>query len=240
MQVHQLYISLGNSIFPDKARESTAALLDSFQPGLVSRLMNYEITSSGEHRTITGFPPVHFASFKRGFSLVGFGEVGGAILKDAAAPLVQALAQERKHPVTIESRTIPLSVEWRPYSLRYCVPRMVVQKTKEHLAAVGNPEAGKAHIERLFLASLRRQADFVGLQIPDAAKVTLIGAEGEFAARNTANQYRLGLRGVVFDVNLSLGGLWSVGYLLSKGYGLFNADMQRASINRGASHAVPE
>lgn len=240
MQAFHLYVLLGKKIFPDIARQKTAALLDQFQPGLVSRLMNYEVVE-GKKRTITGFPPVQFAHNQDGFSLVGFGETGSALLADISAPLATAWSDHLDVPVKLDSKVIGCSIDPRPYMLTYQVPRMVVQKRAEHLKTLGDASTGKTFLESLFLNSLRRQADFLGLKLPEGVKVNFIGAKGEFAAKNgDGNPACLGLRGATFETNLRLGGLWAVGRLLSKGYGLINADMQLGGLDVRDSHALSQ
>ena len=109
MQAFHLYVLLGKKIFPDIARQKTAALLDQFQPGLVSRLMNYEVVE-GKKRTITGFPPVQFAHNQDGFSLVGFGETGSALLADISAPLATAWSDHLDVPVKLDSKVVQLQL----------------------------------------------------------------------------------------------------------------------------------
>lgn len=227
MQVRQVTFDLGKPLFPDEARAAAAALLDGFQPGLVRAMMNYEI-HEGRQRTITGFPPVHFQGAANGFSLLGFGDDGESLVNDLAPALVQAFSQAAKRIVRAETKTIELALEKSRFPFTYRVPKIVVQKKAEHLSRMKSPEAGKAHLEDLFLRSIMRQAEYAGLHVPSTTKVTFVGAEGEFAAKNGKSPVaHLGLKGARFEVNLRLDGIWTVGYLLSKGYGSFNADLQK-------------
>lgn len=227
MQVRQVTFDLGKQLFPDEARAAAAALLDGFQPGLVRALMNYEI-HEGRQRTITGFPPVHFQGATNGFGLLGFGEDGEALVRELTPALVQAFSQAAKRIVRAETKTIVLGLEASRFPYTYRVPKMVVQKKAEHLSRMKSPEAGKVHLEGLFLRSIMRQAEYAGLHVPSTTKVRFIGAAGDFTAKNGKSPVaHLGIKGAQFEVNLKLDGIWSVGYLLSKGYGTFNADLQK-------------
>lgn len=227
MKATQIFFETGERIFPDEARERAAQLLDAFQPGLVGQVMNYgPVAADGSRKTITDFPPVHFAHYPKGFSMVGYGDLGATLVADVAPPLASALQRGRKTPIQLRSRTLSEEVELKPYQLQYRVARMVVQKDIDHLAVLADPAKGKAHLERLFRASIERQAAYLGIDLPSDITVSFIGASGEFAAKNKG-MARLGLRNAVFETNLCLSGLWSVGYMLSKGYGLIDANMQR-------------
>ncbi|WP_455233417.1 hypothetical protein [Geopseudomonas aromaticivorans] len=228
MKAYQLFFDTGESIFPDQARDKTALLLDQYQPGLVSALMNYE-TLDGAKRTIQGFPPVHFARNKKGFALVGFGDKGIGIIEDVYPALAKAWSASVKRQVRLEGREVEVGAEYRPYAMRYRVGRMVVQKTKEDLAKLASEASGRQHVEALLVASLRRQAEAIGVALPEKLEAKLVGSEGAFAAKlGHAGLGRHGMKGVTFDINLSLKGLWTFGYLLSKGHGLMNADFERS------------
>lgn len=129
--------------------------------------------------------------------------------------------------VGLDSQSISCSIEARPYPMQYRVARMVVQKRKDHTQRLADPAAGRELIEGLFLRSIQRQCEFLGLVVPQNLQVELQGAEGEFRARNGEGRNAcLGLRGATFKVNARMDGLWAVGRLLSKGYGHFNASQQ--------------
>lgn len=226
MKATQLFFDLGQSLFPDEARALSATVLDSFQPALVDTLMNYQRRPDGSRMTISRFPSVHFARFEKGFSLVGFGELGSSVALDIAAPLANGLSKKLDVAVRIESKEVQQGVEYRPYAMRYRVARMVVQKEREHLALMADPEKGAHHLEQLFFRSLRRQARFLDIELPQRVDVKFIGCTGDFAAKNKG-LHLLGLKNATFEANVALSGLWSFGYMLSKGYGLVNADMQR-------------
>lgn len=226
MHVIQMHLRLGERIFPDVARQQTASLLDAFQPELMNRLMNYEVVD-GCKRSITGFPSVHFASLKDGFSLVGFGDAGKEVLIDIAGPLVRAWSDKLNRYVGLDMKNVACTIDRLPYSLTYRVPRMVVQKNKSGLQKLANADTGIALVEGLFLRSIHRQAEYLGITVPEDISVRFVGAEREFAARNGEGRNScLGFVGATFETNLRLSGLWSVGRLLSKGYGLFNANLQ--------------
>lgn len=234
MNVTHAIFHIGERVFPSDARAMTALLMDEIQPALMSTLMNYE---AGTTKTQTKFPVVQFAYAKDGFSLLGFGEEGGAAVEDATPLIHQALSKKYRRIIRVESRTLALSAEARPYPLRYTVPKMVVQKKAQHQQWLRDPEKGKQHIEQLFLRSLKRQAEAVGMTLPADLSVEFLGAEGDFAAKQKgdAKLAMLGLRGAVFDVNARLGGIWSVGYMLSKGYGDFNATYQLSGMRNGVA-----
>lgn len=236
MFVTQVFFDIGERTFPDRARAMVAELMDGVQPGLVATLMNY-IPGSSTSRT--EFPLVQFGGATNGFSLLGFGEVGGAVVRDAV-PLIHAALARRMQDriVQVEHKEHTLSAEARPYALRYTVPRMVVQKKQRHAERLLNQEDGKAHLEGLFLRSLQRQAAAVGLPLPEKLDVEFMGATGDFAAKQNPQSKvaHQGLRGAVFDVNARLGGIWTAGFMLSKGYGHFNATHQLS----GAGNALSE
>lgn len=236
MLVTQVIFDIGERLFPDRARAMIAELMDGVQPGLTASLMNY---IPGTSTSRSEFPLVQFGGAANGFSLLGFGAAGAAIVGDVV-PLIHA-ALTRHFPgriIQAESKDHSLSVELRPYALRYTLPRMVVQKKTHHAARLVNPESGKAHLEGLFLRSLQRQAEAVGLELPASLTVEFMGAAGSFAAKQNpqAKVAHLGLRDAVFDVNARLGGIWTAGFMLSKGYGHFNATHQLS----GAKDAIPE
>lgn len=236
MQVTQVIFEIGERLFPDRARAMVAELMDGIQPGLVASLMNY---IPGTSTSRTEFPLVQFSGAPAGFSLLGFGEAGSTILFDALPLLHAALAKRfRERIVKVEVKEHVLSVDARPYPTRYAVGRMVVQKKAHHAERLKTAEEGKAHLEGLFLRSLQRQAEAVGLALPGNLRVEFMGAEGAFAAKQSPDSRVAhgGLRGALFDVNARLGGLWSVGFMLSKGYGHFNATLQLA----GGGHALSQ
>lgn len=227
MKATQIIFNMGERVYPDEARAMVARLLDSEQSSLVQAVMNY----GPDKKSITGFPVVQFAYNKYGFALNGFGELGVMAASDIAPVIHAKLAKETGKIITISMRELALSVESRPYSISYTVPRMVIQKKTGHLARIKDPVEGAAHLENLFLNSLKRQAEAVGIDLPSNLKVTFKSATGTFAAKpnpskSGANIGKLGLHNATFEVNARLGGIWAVGYLLSKGYGSFNADMQ--------------
>jgi len=226
MHVNQVFIRTGERIFPDQARAMVASLMDEIQPALMANLMNYHPDSN---KTQTRFPLVHFSGAKDGFSILGFGDTGASICEDAA-PIIQKALSKKLHGkiIRIESKELELKAEPRPYALRYTVGRMVVQKHAIHREWLKNPEQGKKHLEELFLRSLKRQAEATGVTLPANTTVEFMGAERDFAAKQNSDSKvaQMGLKNAVFDVNLKLGGIWTAGYMLSKGFGAFNATFQ--------------
>ena len=236
MFVMQVVFNLGERIYPDRARAMIAEVMDGVQPGLVASLMNY---IPGTSTSKTDFPTVQFGGASNGFSLIGFGEVGRDILLDAV-PLIHAALARRMSDriILVDHVEHSLGAEARPYALRYSVPRMVVQKKPHHAQRLLNEVDGKAHLEGLFLRSLQRQAAAVGLSLPERLEVDFKGATGDFAAKQnpgSAVAHR-GLYGATFEVNARLTGIWSAGFMLSKGYGHFNATHQLS----GAGNALSE
>lgn len=226
MQVTEVSFGIGERMFPDRARAMIAELMSGIQPGLVSTLMNY-IPGSAISRT--EFPVVQFGCAPTGFSLLGFGETGALVLEDALPLLHAALAKRwNDRIIKVDIKVHQLSIEARPYPIRYRVARMVVQKKMHHAARLQGATEGKAHLEGLFQRSLARQAQAAGLAFPAELRVEFMGAEGGFAAKQSpdARVAHGGLRGALFDVNARLGGIWAVGFMLSKGYGHFNATHQ--------------
>lgn len=224
MQAIQVFFNTGERMFPDKAREMVARLLDGQQDSLMQAAMNY----TPDNKSRQGFPFVHFANNKSGFSMLGFGETGVAAVSDLAPLIHRQIANETKKIVSISQKMITLSAERRPYGISYTVPRMVIQKSPHHLDLMKNAETGAAHLERLFVDSIKRQAKAVGIELPDNLKATFKGAKGTFSAQLSSDSKlaRMGLYDATFELNARLGGIWTCGYLLSKGYGNFNADMQ--------------
>ncbi|ASJ88792.1 hypothetical protein ACEP6V_21005 [Pseudomonas aeruginosa] len=240
MFVKQVFFDLGARIHADEARALVAKLLDDTQPGLVSALMNYMPASKTSK---TEFPLVQFSNFNQGFALLGFGEVGAQILSDATPIIHDAMAKlfaSRGQGVVVQvsSRDVPLSCEKRPYGLQYTVAKMVVQKKHEHRERLANPETGKVFLEGLFLRSLERQAAAVGMVLPRDLVVSFKGAErvSSVKLRPDSTLAHGSLRHAVFEVNARLGGLWSVGFLLSKGFGHINTDLQLGQ--GGTRHAL--
>lgn len=226
MLVKQVFIETGRSRFADEARAFVAGLMDQQQPGVMAALMNY---IPGTNTPNGKFPVVQFTGGKNGFGLTGFGPAGAMILQDAL-PLIQAaLAKELPGQIIkVDCKDLTLSVESRPYPLSYTIPRMVVQKKKGQMRRLQSQEEGAPYLEELFLNSLKRQAEAVGLILPGNLKVKFLGAEGDFAAKHkpSAKVAHLGLRNAVFELNARLGGIWTAGFMLSKGYGSFNATAQ--------------
>jgi hypothetical protein len=210
----------------DQARALTASLLDGVAPDQVAVIMNY---NPGTTQTRTAFPPVHFFGGKDGFGLYGFGDEGVDAVT-AIAPALHQRLPKNGAVVQYEERELNNSATLLPYSITYRVPRMVVQKAERHLALLNDPVKGKEHIERLFMSSLERQANAMGLDLPacDSIRVEFCGADRLLAAKPKRDT-KLGLMCLVnarFRINLRLSGIWAVGYLLSKGYGHFNATHQ--------------
>jgi hypothetical protein len=233
----RLNLRSGDRIHPDQARALTARLLSGSQPGLLSALMHYETSSSGLHEPKDGFPPVRFTGLSDGFSLVGFGLVGQQIIADIAPAMALALAKHLGRQVIPELIETPVGLESRPYPMRYTVPKVVVQKKARHLGLLSNQETGKPFIEALLLRSIRTQSEFLGISVPASLTLNLLGCSGEFAAKlGHGNAALLGMRNLAFDLNASLSGYWSFGYIASKGYGLMNADY----VKSGVANAVSE
>ncbi|RUE86372.1 hypothetical protein IPC1135_29850 [Pseudomonas aeruginosa] len=229
MFVKQVFFDLGARIHADEARALVAKLLDDTQPGLVSALMNYMPNSKTSK---TEFPLVQFSNFGQGFAMLGFGDFGAQILSDATPIIHDAMAKlfasrGQEVVVKVSSREVPLSCEKRPYAMQYTVAKMVVQKKHEHRERLANPETGKVFLEGLFMRSLERQAAAVGMVLPKDLVVSFKGAErvSSVKLRPDSSLAHGSLRNAIFEVNARLGGIWSVGFLLSKGYGHFNADM---------------
>lgn len=231
MFARQITFNTGERLFPDIARAGSAELLDGFQPGLVSALMHYTDAEREDRVTRQGFAPVHFAVAKNGFSLVGFGEQGKVIIDDVAGPLAKAWSKRLARPVTIDARSIQCGIEWRPYGMRYSIPRLVIQKKARHLKVIGSEETGRPFIERLITRSIITQAEHLGLKVPSNMEVRFIGSTGGFGAKlGHGGAVLAGIRNAEFEVNACLKGLWSFGYIQSKGYGLLNADSARGGV----------
>lgn len=236
MVVTQVIFDIGERLYPDRARAMVAELMNGVQPALIALLMNY---SPDTRTSQTAFPLVQFGGASNGFSLLGYGSQGSEIVNDAAPMVHAALARHFPNRlIRVDVKEHNLSIEYRPYAFRYAVPRMVVQKKPEHAERLRTEAAGKAHIEGLFLRSLERQATASGIALPGNLNVQFVGATGDFAAKQRPDSKvsHRGLRNAEFDVNARLGGIWCVGFMLSKGYGHFNATYQLA----GGSDALSE
>jgi hypothetical protein len=222
--VKQIFFKTGEPIFGDEARQLVASLLHGIQPGLVAALMNYHLDTG---KTITGFPHVHFFGTKQGFGLNGFGETGKKILEDVEPLIHQSLCRRLDRIIQIKSQEMTSALEKRPYPIRYRVGRMIVQKKASHTKRMEDAAKGSSHLENLFLNSIMRQAETLKLPFPQGVSVKFLGAERTFTAKSKKHsQAMLGIVGAEFEVNLRMTGIWSVGYLLSKGYGSFNANME--------------
>lgn len=231
MHIRKIFFTTGRPHFGDTARMEVASLLDGKQKEMISALMNYDPETG---KTITGFPAVHFTGSKVGFGLVGFGELGRTIVEDASPIIHRLLSQKASTPIHIDSKLITASLDWRPYAINYRVPRMIVQTKRGHTEKLKDPEAGSAHLEQLFLTSIRRQAEALGIPVPKGAEVKFLGAQRTFTSKSKKHtQAKLGLVNAEFAVNMNIKGLWSVGYMLSKGFGMFDATYQLASESSG-------
>ncbi len=231
MVAYQMFFNTGERIFPDTARACSAQLLDQFQPGLVGALMHYTDNAESKRVPKDGFVPVRFSGAKDGFSLVGFGEQGRMIVDDVAGPLARAWSERLGRAVTLRSRAVECGIEWRPYPMRYTIPRLVVQKKSRHLESLRNEETGKAHIESLIKRSIVTQAEYLGIKVPSDLTVRFIGNANTFGAKlGHGGAVLAGLGGVEFEANACLKGLWGLGFIQSKGYGLLNADAARGGL----------
>lgn len=200
--------------------------------------MNYADSGS----TITAFPPVLFGRLHDGFRLIGVSDAGAAILRDITPHMAEAWSFGGKRSVQLSFAQTACSAKSLPYKVRYVVPRLVVQKKAGHLKHLADPVAGRAHIERVILDSMKRQADAMGIKLPASLEVSFVGASGEFAAKNGRHPVAfLGLRDATFEANVRLQGIWALGYLISKGYGHLDANLSRVQHlgEEGAAHALP-
>lgn len=244
MQVQKIAFDLPDPIYPEEARAMVAKLLDGKQPGLVATLMNYH-RQTGD--SVEGFPRVQFARHHKGFGLLGFGEAGQQVVTDAAPIIHDALCRKYDVVIPVSQTTYSQSAEWRPYRLEYSIPRMVVQKKHNHTAQLKAPDTGKPFLESLFQQSLARQATVLGMELPNNIEVEFLGAERTFTAKRSnsggGNLAAMGLINAKFGVNLKLSGIWSFGYLLSKGYGHLDANLAcSGAMNtvEEVSHALPK
>lgn len=224
MCIRKAYFRTGRPTFGDIARREVAELMDRTQSPLISALMNYDPQTG---KSITGFPPVHFVGGKDGFGLIGFGSVGCSIVEDVTPILHRRLSAYKKQIILADVQLLSADLEKRPYELSYQVPRMVVQTKHSHSELMKDPAKGSRHLERLFMASLNRQAEVLDIAVPEGAYVKFRGASRTFNAKSERHtQAKLGIVNAHFDVNLRMTGVWAVGYMLSKGYGQFNASRQ--------------
>lgn len=225
MHIRKTLFRIGEQVYGDIARGHVAGMLGDTQKSLISALMNYDPKTG---RSLPGFPAVHFVGSKDGFGLIGFGELGCAIVEDASPIIHQKLAAAGKGIVGVDTRQLSASLALRPYAIRYQVPRMVVQsKYDYHRKKMAHPELGKQHVERLFLASIKRQAEVLGIDVPEGVVVEFKGARRDFTAKTSKHaQAKLGLIDAHFDINLRMTGIWAVGYMLSKGFGHIDANFQ--------------
>lgn len=232
MQASQTNFRLGAPMWGDSARQLSAKLLDQIeQPGLIKALFHYLDTDNGVVKTAPGFAPVHFKGSKDGFSLIGFGNTGIAIVEDVTPLLAKLLGTHTKVPVHVDRRVMSIDIQPRPYALRYSIPRLVAQKKPKHKAWLANPETGIPYLEGLIMRGITTQAAFLGIDIPQQLELKFLGSTGEFAAKlGHGSLALLGMRDVSFELNASLSGLWTFGFIASKGYGLMNADLQKAGI----------
>lgn len=235
MNAHRLNLRLGEHLYPDQARATSALLLDKVQPSLISALMHYNEGPRDKKIAKDGLAPVHFASLSDGFSLIGYGELGQMIIQDITPVLTKAWSEHLKRPVYLDSTDFEVGIERRPYTIEYSVPRLVIQKKPRHLEALQDETAGKAHIEKLIKRGILRQCEALGITPPADLEVTYLGCDGEFRANlGHGGACLLGHKGATFKCNAALKGLWSLGYIPSKGYGLLNANYVRGVVNASA------
>lgn len=224
MQIKRIHFNTGQGLFGSGARAMTAKLLDGIHPGLLAALMNYE---AGTGKTLNGFPKVHFFGTRKGFGVTGFGDDGMAVVDDVLPLLHSRLSDSLKRIIPIDSRVMNATLEKRPYTFTYRVPQMVIQKHHHHTELLNDPARGCAHIERLFLSSIARQAQALGIEVPSGSEVSFLGAPKTFAAKSSKHgQAKLGLYHAAFEVNLRMTGIWTVGFMLSSGYGSIDANAQ--------------
>jgi hypothetical protein len=190
--------------------------------------MNYEVIGEHERRTRNALAPVHFASIRDGFSLIGYGDLGKQILNDVTGLLAQCWSNHTDKPVRLNHQTILTDIELRPYKLQYVVPRLVVQKKPYHRQTLQTEDLGKPHVERLILRGIHKHAQMLGINVPASLAVEFVGCASNFAARLGHGGASLaGMRDACFEINASLKGYWTMGYITSKGYGLLNANLAR-------------
>ncbi|WOF81933.1 hypothetical protein P5704_024360 (plasmid) [Pseudomonas sp. FeN3W] len=231
MTAYRVDFRLGSRIAADDARAGSAKLMSGVQEGLVGALMNYEVLSEDERRTKNALAPVHFASIKDGFSLIGYGETGKSILNDVTHLLAEAWSKHLGLPVRLNSQEIPTGIQSRPYRMMYTVPRIVIQKKSRHRDIIKTAEQGKPHVEGLILRGLKKHAEMLCLSLPDNLEINFVGCDSNFAAKlGHGGACLAGMKGVRFEANAALKGYWTMGYITSKGYGLLNADMSRGGL----------
>lgn len=227
---HRVEFDLGKVLYPQQARQMVARRFDKVQPALLAALMNY----GPNGQTRPAFPMAQFDYSPKGFALIGYGPLGCEVVADAA-PLIQQELATTGTLVHARSTTYEMNVERSSYPLTYRVPVMVVEKKVRHKELMTDPARGKDHVERLFLRSLARNAESVGLVLPEGVQVEFAGADrAKYAhyiegakTRTGATMAMLGLVNARFNVNLRLQGYWCAGYHLGAGSGKFNANIQR-------------
>lgn len=216
--------NLGQEMFGDQARAETARLLDlsMVDQEAVSQLMNYKHETGKPIRTAESrFPAVRFVGSRDGFALIGLGDEGVDLVNKLSLPIASSWSIRLGRAVLQSVSSGDVEARLLPYSLRYSIKRMVIQKRKSQETSINSDPV--SHIEKMIKAKILSQAEFFGENIEALSEglrihvqetkslspVRLSSHCGGFVASSS----------VVFDANIKLDGPWFAGYFNARGYG---------------------
>lgn len=226
---------LGQACFGDEARAQTAKLLSLAGVADAHRLMHYQ----ADGRTAHGFSPVKFLGRKNGFALIGYGEEGMALVEQFAPLVASAWACRLSRPITQHVQQGRCDVRPLPYMLASGVRRLIVQKNTWQAEAL--KADARAYLTRLIEKSFQRQADCMGLTLPEGLTFDVLNFADTGAHKYAGGKAAAAIYEVTFTANAAFDGIWSLGLLTSHGFGLYQPALERAAaLGRKAATYVPE
>lgn len=222
-QVKQVFFRCDKPFYADDARAMIAQTQVLKEPAY-NVVMNFQKPGL----TRTAFPSIHFKGSNQGFSMLAFGAEAISVLDESVPAIHTVTADECGETIHLDSRVMNLSADRIDYMRTYTVPQMVVQKKPIHLIWLKDQEKRKEHLERLFKRSIETQARALGIKLP-SFDVNFITSDRTYSAKSkrrtsVGDVSNLGLLRARFETNLKLKGIWTVGYMLSKGNGHFDPD----------------
>lgn len=216
---------MNQPMFGDSARAETARLL--FLSGAdeadVSNLMNYEPWDGTGRRTAKSQKPVTmFIGKKDGFRLAGLGEEGVSSIRTLARTLAGAWSIRLGRPVIQNLSEGTMDATVTPYTIRYAIRRMVIQKKQGQKLAIASDAAG--HIERMIARSIKGQADRLNIDLGEKRediKVSVVSTKDLSPVKISDYCAGFGMsKEIVFDANVRLDGPWFTGHFAARGYGV--------------------
>lgn len=231
-------------IYPETARSLVAKSCDglAIDPEVFTRQPDGTTRQGvfGHHSTGEGYgiPPAVVFNGGRGFiRLYGIGQRGSELVSREAPQIATAISLHTHSPYTFTVNTGECALEDRGYAQLYGIKTLIVAKKKYQFAALtggGLPTltAMTPLIQRAIVRGIISQARLLDTDAGRPAKETVIGTDEMLDIRVLAGKpvfvpiktgariHALGVRNVVFSINLNMTGPWVVGHLRSRGFGL--------------------